>query len=164
MWCCGPQPANQENRMPSAPRPLLISREITIAAPPPAVFSVLANPHRHADFDGSGTVRDTVSGPDRLGLGGTFKTAMKLFGVPYKIVNTVVEFEADRRIAWCHLGKHRWRYELDEVGGGTRVTETCDLSTSPVRGLLVRTPWPRWNAEGIEKTLPRLKTLVENGA
>lgn len=150
--------------MPSAPRPLLISREITIAAPPPAVFSVLANPHRHADFDGSGTVRDTVSGPDRLGLGGTFKTAMKLFGVPYKIVNTVVEFEADRRIAWCHPGKHRWRYELDEVGGGTRVTETCDLSTSPVRGLLVRTPWPRWNAEGIEKTLPRLKTLVENGA
>jgi uncharacterized protein YndB with AHSA1/START domain len=150
--------------MPSAPRPLLISREITIAAPPPAVFSVLANPHRHADFDGSGTVRDTVSGPDRLGLGGTFKTAMKLFGVPYKIVNTVVEFEADRRIAWCHPGKHRWRYELDEVGGGTRVTETCDLSTSPVRGLLVRTPWPRWNAEGIEKTLPRLKALVENGA
>jgi hypothetical protein len=164
MWCCGPQPANQENRMPSAPRPLLISREITIAAPPPAVFSVLANPHRHADFDGSGTVRDTVSGPDRLGLGGTFKTAMKLFGVPYKIVNTVVEFEVDRRIAWCHPGKHRWRYELDEVGGGTRVTETCDLSTSPVRGLLVRTPWPRWNAEGIEKTLPRLKALVENGA
>jgi uncharacterized protein YndB with AHSA1/START domain len=164
MWCCGPQPANQENRMPSAPRPLLISREITIAAPPPAVFSVLANPYRHADFDGSGTVRDTVSGPDRLGLGGTFKTAMKLFGVPYKIVNTVVEFEADRRIAWCHPGKHRWRYELDEVGGGTRVTETCDLSTSPVRGLLVRTPWPRWNAEGIEKTLPRLKALVENGA
>ncbi len=149
--------------MPSAPRQLLISREITIAAPPSAVFTVLSNPHRHADFDGSSTVRSTVSGPDRLGLDDTFKTAMKLFGVRYQIVNTVVEFEADRRIAWCHPGKHRWRYELDEVDGGTRVTETCDFSTSPVRALLVRTPWPRWNTEGIEKTLPRLKALVENG-
>ena len=150
--------------MPSAPRPLLISREITIAAPPPAVFSLLANPHRHADFDGSGTVRNSVSGPERLALDDTFTTAMKLFGVRYRIVNTVVEFEPDRRIAWCHPGKHRWRYELDEVDGGTRVTETCDFSTSPLRALLVRTPWPRWNAEGIEKTLPRLKALVENAA
>ncbi|MFI7103555.1 SRPBCC family protein [Streptomyces sp. NPDC050161] len=150
--------------MSSAPRPLLISRHIVIAAPPSAVFSVLANPHRHADFDGSGTVKNAVSGPVRLGLDDTFKTAMKLFGVRYQIVNTVVEFEADRRIAWCHPGKHRWRYELEDVDGATRVVETCDFSTSPVRGLLVRTPWPRWNAEGIEKTLPRLKALVENGA
>ncbi|MFK8844207.1 SRPBCC family protein [Streptomyces sp. Ac-502] len=150
--------------MSSAPRPLLISRSIVITAPPSAVFSVLANPHRHADFDGSGTVKNAVSGPARLGMNDTFKTAMKLFGVRYQIVNTVVEFEADRRIAWCHPGKHRWRYELEEADGTTRVSETCDFSTSPVRGLLVRTPWPRWNAEGIEKTLPRLKALVENGA
>ncbi|MFH8591404.1 SRPBCC family protein [Streptomyces rimosus] len=150
--------------MSSAPRPLLISRDIIITAPPSAVFAVLANPHRRADFDGSGTVKNTVRGSDPLRLGDTFKTAMKLFGVRYQIVNTVVEFEVDRRIAWCHSGKHRWRYELEEVDGATRVVETCDFSTSPVRGLLMRTPWPRWNAEGIEKTLPRLKALVENGA
>ncbi|MFJ4654062.1 SRPBCC family protein [Nocardia sp. NPDC088792] len=148
--------------MSTAARSLRISRDIVIAAPPSAVFAVLANPHRHADFDGSGTVRNAISGPQRLSMDATFRTAMKLFGVRYRILNTVVEFEADRRIAWCHPGKHRWRYELDEIDGGTRVTETFDLSTSPVRGLLVRTPWPRWNAEGIEKTLPRLKTLVEN--
>ncbi|UNO38883.1 SRPBCC family protein [Streptomyces sp. MST-110588] len=150
--------------MSSVSRPLLISRSIIIAALPSTVFSVLADPRRHADFDGSGTVKNAVSGPARLGLGDTFKTAMKLFGVRYQIVNTVVEFEADRRIAWCHPGKHRWRYELEAVDGATRVVETCDFSTSPVRGLLLRTPWPRWNAEGIEKTLPRLKALVENGA
>ncbi|WP_199820294.1 SRPBCC family protein [Streptomyces rimosus] len=93
--------------MSSAPRPLLISRDIIITAPPSAVFEVLANPHRHADFDGSGTVKNTVRGSDSLRLGDTFKTAMKLFGVRYQIVNTVVEFEVDRRIAWCHPGKHR---------------------------------------------------------
>jgi hypothetical protein len=149
--------------MSSAPRPLRISRDIVIAAPPSAVFSVIANPHRHADFDGSGTVQNVITGPDRLSMNATFKAAMKLFGVRYRILNTVVEFEADRHIAWCHPGKHRWRYELDEVDAGTRVTETFDLSTSPIRGLLVRTPWPRRIAEGIEKTLPRLKTLVEKG-
>ncbi|WP_233617622.1 SRPBCC family protein, partial [Actinomadura sp. WAC 06369] len=148
---------NLEYRMPSASRPLRVSRDIVIAAPPSAVFSVLANPHRHPDFDGSGTVQNAISGPERLALNDKFKTAMKMFGMPYRIVNTVVEFEADRRIAWCHPGKHRWRYELEEADGGTRVTETCDFSTSPLRGLLVRTPIPQRNAEGIEKTLPRLK-------
>jgi len=37
--------------------------------------------------------------------------AMKL-GVPYAVKNTVVEFEPDRQIAWCHFAKARWRYEL----------------------------------------------------
>jgi uncharacterized protein YndB with AHSA1/START domain len=140
-----------------------ISRDIVIAAPPSAVFAVLADPRKHTDFDGSGTVKNAVSGPDRLSKGAKFGTSMKMFGLPYRIPNTVVEFEEDRRIAWAHPGKHRWRYELEAVEGGTRVTETCDFSTSPAAAVLVRTPFARWNAEGIEKTLPRLKALVENG-
>ena len=140
-----------------------ISRDIVIAAPPAKVFAVLVDPRRHTDFDGSGTVKNAVSGPDRLSKGAKFGTSMKMFGVPYRIPNTVVEFEEDRRIAWAHPGKHRWRYELEPVEGGTRVTETCDFSTSPAGGVMARLPIARWNAEGIEKTLPKLKALVENG-
>ncbi len=140
-----------------------ISRDIVIAAPPAKVFAVLADPRRHTDFDGSGTVKNAVSGPDRLSKGAKFGTSMKMFGLPYRIPNTVVEFEEDRRIAWAHPGKHRWRYELEAVEGGTRVTETCDFSTSPAGGVMARLPFARWNAEGIEKTLPKLKALVENG-
>ncbi|MFD6162350.1 SRPBCC family protein [Nocardia sp. NPDC060256] len=141
---------------------LQISRDIVITAPPSAVFAALADPRKHADFDGSGTVRNAISGPDRLTLGAQFGMSMKLFGVPYQITNTVVEFDEDRRIAWAHPGRHRWRYELAEFDGGTRVIETCDFSTSPIGVVLVRTPWRRWNVEGIEKTLPRLKALIEN--
>ena len=140
-----------------------ISRDIVIAAPPAKVFAVLVDPRRHTDFDGSGTVKNAVSGPDRLSKGAKFGTSMKMFGLPYRIPNTVVEFEEDRRIAWAHPGKHRWRYELEAVEGGTRVTETCDFSTSPAGGVMARLPIARWNAEGIEKTLPKLKALVENG-
>ena len=52
--------------------------------------------------------------------------------VPYRITNTVVEFEPDARIAWRHFAGHRWRYELEAVDGGTRVTESFDISHTPM--------------------------------
>ena len=43
----------------------------------------------------------------------------------------VVEFEHGQRIAWCHFGGHRWRWEVEAAGAGrTRVTETFDMSTA----------------------------------
>ena len=40
-----------------------VSAGTAVAAPPAEVFALLANPHRHHEFDGSGTVRQAVSGP-----------------------------------------------------------------------------------------------------
>ena len=43
----------------------------------------------------------------------------------------VVEFEDNRRIAWSHLGGHRWRWEVKPTDDGkTIVTETFDQSTA----------------------------------
>ena len=42
--------------------------------------------------------------------------SMKLGCIPYRVTSKVVEFEADRRIAWCHLGGHRWRWEVEPAG------------------------------------------------
>ncbi|MEU7190208.1 fumarylacetoacetate hydrolase family protein [Streptomyces sp. NPDC045369] len=140
---------------------LKISRSIDIAAPPSAVFDVITDPRRHTDFDGSGTVGTMTAGPDRLSLGAEFSVSMVQFDVPYKVTNTVLEYEENRRIAWAHPGRHRWRYQLEPIEGGTRVTETCDFTTSPRGELVAASGWGRRNAEGIEKTLPRLKALVE---
>jgi uncharacterized protein YndB with AHSA1/START domain len=137
-----------------------VSRDIVIDAPPSAVFDLLADPRRHGEFDGSGTVRSAVKGPDRLSLGSSFGMSMKL-GVPYTISNTVVEFEQDRRIAWRHMGHHRWRYELTPVDGGTKVTETFDWSESRAPVVLELLRYPATNTRAIEKTLPRLKAVVE---
>ena len=138
-----------------------VSRDIVVDAAPSAVFALLADPRQHAGFDGSGMVRGSVAGPDRLGLGSTFGMSMR-WGLPYSIRNTVVEFEEDRRIAWRHAGRHRWRYELEPVDGGTRVTETFDWSTALSPRVIELLGWRDRASRAIERTLPRLKAQVES--
>ena len=81
-------------------------------------------------------------------------------GPPYRITNTVVEFEEGRLLAWDHLGRARWRYRFEPVdGGGTRVVESWDYSPAPrwlalALGLL---GFPRRNRRGMERTLERLE-------
>jgi uncharacterized protein YndB with AHSA1/START domain len=143
--------------------PRVISESVDVAAPPEVVFAILADPRQHARIDGSGSVQEMVRGPERLSKGATFGMDMKLFGLPYKIRNTVVEFEEGRRIAWRHFGGHRWRYVLEPTGGGTRVTESFDYSRYglPQRLVIELAGFPRRNRAGIAATLVKLKEAAE---
>ena len=81
--------------------------------------------------------------------------------------NTVVEFEQDRVIAWCHPGKHRWRWEIEPVGDGTSslVTETFDWSTSRVpEGASSSSRYPERHLPNIERSLQRLDAYVSHRA
>ncbi len=145
----------------------VVSADTVVDAPPEAVFAILADPRQHERIDGSGSVRGNVRGPDRLSKGATFGMDMKLFGLPYKIRNRVVEFEEGRRIAWRHFGAHRWRYELEPAGEGrTRVTESFDYSryALPGRKALELAGFPERNRQGIEATLRRLATEARRDA
>src|ERR1700689_822464 len=114
-----------------------VSVERVIAAPASAIFAIVSDAARQPEIDGSGALVKAKDGsPDRLHLGSVFGMSMKL-GVPYSTSNTVIEFEPDRRIAWQTrmagplgrlLGGRIWRYELEETGKGTKVTETWDIS------------------------------------
>ena len=139
-----------------------VSRSVVVQAPAQEVFDLLADPARHAEFDGSGTVKGRLRGSERLRLGARFGMRMRLV-VPYVIGNTVVEFEEGRRIAWRHLGRHVWRYELEPVAGGTRVTETFDWAPALAPRVLELAGVPAINTRSIEATLPRLKALAEAG-
>lgn len=145
-----------------------VSGSIDVDAPPAAVFAILADPRQHSRIDGSGSVGDVLKAPDRItAKGQTFTVRMKLFGVPYVIRNRVVEFEAERRIAWRHFTANRWRYELTPTAdGGTRVTETFDMSRADaVTTAVVRAAkFPERNREGITGTLERLKQAAEADA
>ena len=77
------------------------SARIVINAPAWKVFDLLANPSRHKEIDGSNTIQNRISGPERLSLGSKFGMAMHL-GIDYRITNTVVEFEENKLIAWRH--------------------------------------------------------------
>jgi Polyketide cyclase / dehydrase and lipid transport len=138
-----------------------VSQSVDVAAPASVVFDLLADPRRHADFDGSGSVQAALAAPERLELGSRFGMRMRL-GLPYVISNVVVEHDEDRRIAWRHLGRHVWRYELEPLpDGGTRVTETFDWGPSLAPQVLELLRFPAKNLEGIRATLPRLKALAE---
>lgn len=139
-----------------------VSESVVVAAAPERIFALLADPRRHAEFDGSGTIRSVITGPERLELGARFGMRMR-HGVPYRVSNIVVEFEQDRRIAWRHFGRHIWRYELEPVDGGTKVTETFDWRTTPLRRIFDVTSVPRSNAKAITASLRRLKDLLEHG-
>lgn len=110
-----------------------VSVQRLIPAPAEAIFDLLADPGRHREIDGSGTLVGARStGERRLALGDSFGMNMN-WGVPYSTKNVVVEFEENRRIAWQTLAPaplstlvtgRIWRYDLEPADGGTIVTET----------------------------------------
>jgi len=140
--------------------PRKISRSAQVNAPADDIFEIVADPRRHHELDGSGTVRDAIDGPDRLSAGAKFSIRMKQYGVPYRITSHVTEFADGRVLEWQHPLGHRWRWELTPLSDRTTlVTETFDYSHSgaaKVSGL-------KWfgslkhNVAGIEATLGQLQ-------
>ena len=143
--------------------PNTAAARITIDAPAQVIFDLLANPAAHQRFDGSGTVKSLVSGPERLYLGARFGMAMKI-KVPYRIKNTVVAFEENKKITWCHLMKWTWCYELQAITPNqTVVTESFDASKiAPfAKWWLKKTGAMDHNPRWMAKSLVKLKTICE---
>ena len=134
-----------------------------VPAPAADVFELLATPARHALIDGSGHVAGVQPRtPERLSPGARFGMQMR-WGLPYKILNEVVEFEEGRRIGWRHFGGHVWRYELEPLeDGSTRVTETFDAEPSRAPLVLVLMRAQRRNQRAIEQTLDRLVSWAQD--
>lgn len=150
----------------------LISVERRIAAPAEQIFDLLADPRRHQEIDGSGTVLDAdVDGPERLSMDARFAMNMKM-GLKYRMVNHVVEFEENRRIAWApipvmgkrelgFIGGRIWRYELEPTDdGGTLVRETWDASREKGWFVLRLMKVPAKTRDAITATLERLESVV----
>jgi len=141
--------------------------ERLIPAPPAPIFDRLADPSRHRDIDGSGTLRDAQAGSERLAMGSQFGMAMKM-GIPYSMLSEVIEFEENRRIAWqtrppvawgAKLGGGRiWRYELEPTDGGTLVRETWDIREE--RGKQLVRGAAKHTRQSMEQTLDRIAALV----
>jgi uncharacterized protein YndB with AHSA1/START domain len=143
----------------------IVSVSRVIHASPGEVFAVLADPTRHGEIDGSGMVQRARGDGERLRLGSTFGMDMRFGPLPYRMSNEVVEFDEGRRIAWQHLGRHRWRYELEPVEAGdrpaTEVTESFDWSTSRVPWVIELAGYPSRHPANMAATLERLAAVVE---
>ncbi len=156
----------------------VVTVERFIASPPGPIFDLIADPRRHRDIDGSGTVREArdVDPPEdgsdadsrRLALGSRFGMSMKM-GLPYSMVSTVVEYEENRRLAWQtrgpgpigrHVAGRIWRYELEPVEGGTLVRESWDIrQESPFTRPIVRRA-ANTTRKNMAATLARIDEIV----
>jgi uncharacterized protein YndB with AHSA1/START domain len=141
--------------------PKQISRSVEVNAPASELFAIVTNPRRHRELDGSGLVRDNISGPERLGPGAQFSTKMAMYGMPYRITSKVTAFEPDQLIEWAHPLGHRWRWEFTAVTPTTtRITETFDYREAVPPAQWLRfyavTGFAKRNAAAIEETLSRL--------
>ena len=90
-----------------------------------------------------------------------FRSNMHI-GIDYRITNTVIEFEENKRIAWRHLGRWIWRYEFTELSPNqTVVTESFDGTKTPLNWWLrARKAYP-YVQKAVAKTLVRLKEHCE---
>ena len=153
------------------------SVERVIPTTPDRIFELVADPRRHKDIDGSGTVRHVtelpdVSVPETIGLGSKFGMHMH-FGADYDMINTIIEYDENRRIAWqaragsgrrwrtMFFGGRIWRYELEPVDGGTRVRESWDLTQEKNKRLVWK--YRSKTRTNMQRTLERIEQLVTGG-
>ena len=147
----------------------VVSVERVIPAPAEEIFALIADPSRHHEFDGSGTVRAAKNVPARLELGATFGMNMRI-AVPYSMVSKVIEYDENRRLAWRTVppypltdklaGGRIWRYELEPVAGGTLVRESWDISQERLLTKPVVRRAAGQTRKNMEATLARLETLL----
>lgn len=134
---------------------LTVSASAVVAAPAAEVFAFICTPANHAEISGDDSVKGVTHGPDQLtALGDKFGEKMKMYGIPYRISNKVVEFEADALVAWCHPGKHRWRWTVEAIDATScRVTETFDMSTSSLKPALKLLGYPASHQDNVEASV-----------
>ena len=142
--------------------PQQVSRSVEVAAPAAELYALVADPRRHCELDGSGTVRDNIKMPAELVVGSRFSTNMKMFGVPYRITSTMTALKPNELVEWRHPVGHRWRWEFEALSPTlTRVTETFDFrDAGPLKNKLKyyeRMGFRKANARGIEATLANLR-------
>ncbi|MGA3252715.1 MAG: SRPBCC family protein [Mycobacterium sp.] len=139
-----------------------ISRSVEVAAPAAELYAFAADPRRHCELDGSGTVRDNIRMPAELAVGSKFSTNMKVLGVPYRITSTVTALKPNELVEWRHPVGHRWRWEFASLSPTlTRVTETFDYRTAGALknklNYYTLIGARKSNASGIEATLAKLR-------
>jgi uncharacterized protein YndB with AHSA1/START domain len=123
-----------------------VSAARPIAAAAGTLFRVLADPANHPAIDGSGRLRTAPVQPVLSQVGDTFEMAMQLPELgDYLMLNRVIAFERDRRIAWeptpgdartaqytgLPVGAsqgYSWGYHLEPDGDTTIVTEIFDCT------------------------------------
>jgi uncharacterized protein YndB with AHSA1/START domain len=147
-----------------------------IDAPVAEIFAVLSDPNRHPEFDGADMLRGVEGDtPPIGGIGQAFVMNMHQPDLgDYRMINAVTAFVEDSRIGWapkmdssCEAAEklgdmdvsgHTYTYDLQEVEGGTKVTQTYEWTG--VKDPKFEELFPRVSQEQLEGTLDEIDAMV----
>ena len=155
-----------------------VSASRSIAAPAAKIFQVLADPANHPALDGSGMLRAAPGQPVPSRAGDTFTMGMYLPELGnYLMLNRIIAFEQDRRIAWeptpgdavasrnaeLPVGTsqgYSWGFQLQPDGDTTIVTQLFDC-TEAAQGIRDAVGDGQSWVPAMARTLERLAAIVE---
>jgi uncharacterized protein YndB with AHSA1/START domain len=143
-----------------------ISVSDTVDAPVERVFALLADPDRHPDIDGSGTLRASHTHLAITEVGDVFVVEMEH---PergrYTVENHVVRYEPDQALAWAPAkpgaqpSGHVWSWELTATDDDhTLVTHSHDWSAVTHEPVLERVR--EVGEEQMHRTIGRLAEVL----
>ena len=134
-----------------------------IAAAPELVFELIADPARQPEWDGNDNLTEAEPGQRVRAIGDVF--VMRIRQRDGVRENHVVAFEQGRTIAWMpsEVGAprpgHVWRWDLEPIEGGTRVTHTYDWTRLDDPGREQRARWT--TPERLAASIDRLRQAAE---
>lgn len=146
-----------------------ITVQRTIDAPAQEIFDVLTLPSRHAEIDGSGTVRSDSKADRITATGQVFTMNMEgdHMGGEYQTDNHVTAYLDNKMVGWqtAPAGTEpkgwEWLWELEpQDAGATVVSLTYDWSKVTDKDLLAKGLFPLFSAEQLEGSLERLAGAV----
>jgi Polyketide cyclase / dehydrase and lipid transport len=149
----------------------------TVSAPVEVVFDVLADPSTHQAIDGTGWVRESLTGETLTRTGQIFRMGMYHDNHPdkyYEMANRVEVFDRPHAIAWqpgqgdddanLEFGGWIWRYDLEPVGPSrTEVTLTYDWSAVPQQ-IREHIGFPPFDRQHLDNSLKHLAEIAEGRA
>ncbi|MGM7670135.1 SRPBCC family protein [Microbacterium sp. A93] len=143
----------------------IVTAERTVRAPASEIFALIADPARQPEWDGNDNLAEAAAGQRVTAVGDVFTMALTN-GQARE--NRVVEFEADRLIAWlpAPVGEeprgHLWRWELvPGPQGTTLVRHTYDWTRLTDESRFARAGWN--TPERLMGSIDRLAVLAESG-
>lgn len=143
----------------------------TIDASAADIFTVLSNPQRHAELDGSGFIVSDDKTDRITATGQVFSMNMEgdHMGGEYKTDNHVVGYDENKLLAWktAPAGTEppgwQWVWELKpQDADSTDVSLTYDWSAVTDKDLLKKVSFPLVSESELEDSLGRLAAAVSS--
>ncbi len=139
-----------------------LESEVRISASPEEVFAYLSDLEKHPEWSHTMEIKRTSEGP--IGVGSTYASKGKNFGMTANDTVEVTEHQPNERFAWRTTGavgmKFGWSFEMRPQEGRTLLTERFEPPAGVI-GSLISTFTGSSTRKAMEEGLANIKEKLE---